>query len=63
MREHARNLEGKRIMSEYGPATVQRTYPGAPTGQWGAWFAIVLPDGYAAVRTVTLADGYAETID
>lgn len=62
MRMHARDLEGQRITTEYGPATVQRTYPDAAAGQWGAWFAIVLPDGYAAVRTVTLADGYAETI-
>lgn len=55
---------GDRIATEYGPATVQLAYPDAPTGSWGRWFVIVLPDGYAATRTISLAIGeHADILD
>lgn len=53
MTKHPRDLTpGDRIATEHGPATVQATYPGGPTGPWGEWLVIVLPDGYAATRTI-----------
>lgn len=45
-------IPGDRIETEYGPATVRATYPGHGSGPWGEWKIIVLPDGYAATRTI-----------
>lgn len=48
---------GDRIATEYGPATVQHVYLDGAPGELGRWFVIVLPDGYAATRTISLAIG------
>lgn len=60
---HARNLDGARIATDHGPAIVLKTYPDSHAGQWDAWLAVVMPEGYAAPRTIALPFGYADVLE